>query len=117
VAALRHAVVAQFDLDALHLAALVQGIDGAGVDADAHGDAALFTGGNDLFERLAPIDEVARIDAHAVYALANGFKGQGMFIVNIGHQGDVNAFFDGADGQRVLFLRDGDAHDLTPDIF
>src|SRR5581483_8006304 len=117
VAALQHAVVAQAHLDALHLPALVKRIDGTGVDADTHGDAAFLAGFDNLFQRLTPVDEVAGVDTHAVNALANGFQSQGVFIMNIGNQRDMDALLNLANRPRVLHLWYSHAHYLTANVF
>src|SRR5204863_6975296 len=90
VAALQRAIIAQANLDTLHLGPLVESIDRAGINTNTHGCTAFFSSFDDLLQRGTTVDEIAGVDTNFIDALTNGFEGEISIIVNVGHQRDAN---------------------------
>lgn len=67
--------------------------EGAGVDADADGNAGIFGGFGDLGDFPVGSD-VAGIDADFIDALFDGFQREFVFEVNIGDERQGDSFFD-----------------------
>src|SRR5262249_48563170 len=98
----KRAVVQQLDRNlAQLLAAPVERIEGARVDADTHGDASALGRLDNGGEGLAPVLEVAGIDAHTIHALLDRHEGKLTVVVNVGDQGDGDLPLDGAERLRV----------------
>ena len=90
--------------------------DRTGIDADAYGHAFIGAGFDHLFGVFYGAD-IARVNAHLVYALFDGFQRQFVIKMNIGHQRAVYAFFNFAQGQRGLHVRHGHAVDFAAGVF
>ena len=87
-------------------------LQGAAIDADADGDMSRTAG---LHHRLHPLlrADVAGVDTDFVHPLAGTLQGQPVVEMDIRHQGDMDAAFDGADGLRRRHIRHSHPDDLT----
>src|SRR5262245_54965898 len=101
-----HLVVGGLDLERLPLA------DRARVDADAHRDAAVLGGADDLLDFLARAD-VARVDAHLVDALRDRLEGERRREVDVGDERDLDPALDLAERLRLAHRRYRGAHEFA----
>src|SRR5690606_7889043 len=89
--------------------------DGAEVDANADGGAALLGLRDDLADILF-LTDIARVEAQAVNAGVEGLEGEGVLEVNVGDERDGRVRDDVGQGRGGLAVRDGDTDDLAADV-
>ena len=89
------------------------GLQTAGVDADADGDAPFPAGLRHRLHVLRAAD-VAGVDADLVNAPLRHRQGQPVVKMNIRHQGDADLLLDFGDGLGGAHIRDGQADNVRP---
>ena len=87
-------------------------LEGAAVDADAHGDAAGFEGGDDLGECVGVAD-VARVEADGVDAGLHGGYGEAVVEVDVGDDGEDLGAAESAEGVDGFGVGEGGAEDVA----
>ena len=85
--------------------------DRAGIDADADGDTAIASAGNDLAHLVIAAD-IARVDTQAIDAIGGDFQGDAVIEVNVGNERHADLGADFAKRLGRVHAGNGDAHDV-----
>ena len=88
-------------------------LQGAAVDADADGDAALPAGLGHLAD-IVRLADVAGVDPDLVHARLRRCEREPVVKMNVGHDRDGDAAADGADGPGGVHIRHRHPDDLAP---